>query len=59
MEIEIDMHVQARAGAAMQPAALAQSVVNHKALDAVSADAQKAAANTASAQAEGRKASKQ
>ena len=42
-----------RAGAAVSPAALAQPVVNHRALDAVSAEARKASADTASFQSEG------
>ncbi len=49
-------HVQAiavRAGAAVSPATLAQPVVNHRALDAVSAKARTAAADSASSQSEG------
>lgn len=45
-----------RAGAAVSPASLAQPVVNHRALDAVSAKARKAAAASASSQSEGMRA---
>ncbi len=51
-----NLHAQAiaaRAGAAVSPAALAQPVVNHRALDTVSAESRKAAADAASAQVEG------
>ncbi len=45
--------IAVRAGAAVSPATLAQPVVNHRALDVVSAEARKAAANSASSQSEG------
>ena len=51
------LHMQAiaaRAGAAVSPAALAQPVVNHRALDTVSAESRRAAADAASAKIEGR-----
>jgi hypothetical protein len=54
MQVLLMQAIAARAGAAVSPAALAQPVVNHRALETLSAESRKAAADAASAKIEGK-----